>query len=98
MAAVDEFSRKRIASPWTPWSAAAWLCLVVSRLLQRRARRRLIQRKAIDGCEAEQKILYLIAAIVARKMDLQPAEVAEVEASVREFKPDIAGFLRRQGT
>ncbi|MEI9411892.1 hypothetical protein [Mesorhizobium salmacidum] len=96
MAAVDRFSRKRSARRLSLPSAAAWLGLVVSRLLERSARRRLIQRKAVESCEAEQKILYLIAAILARKMHLQPAEVAEVEASVREFQPDITGFLRRK--
>ncbi|WP_224720293.1 hypothetical protein [Mesorhizobium sp. CO1-1-7] len=96
VAAVERFSRKRCASRFSLLSAAAWLALVVSRPLERSAWRRLVQRKPVESCEAEQKILYLIAAILARKTHLRPAEVDEVKASVMEFQSGIADLLRRK--
>jgi hypothetical protein len=95
LAAIDRFSSKGPSNCRTLRAAAAWLGLAVSRLLERSARRRLIQLKAVDGREAEQKVLYLIAAILARKMDLQPAEIADIATSVEEFRPMVADLLRR---
>lgn len=96
--AVDRYSRRRAANFWGPRAAVAWLGLAASRFLERSARRRLIRLKAVDSCEAEQKVLYLIAAAVAQKMDLQPKEIADIAASVEQFKPGIADLLQARDT
>ncbi|MCA0016384.1 hypothetical protein LB561_14270 [Mesorhizobium sp. B292B1B] len=98
LAAVDKFSCNRSANRWAARWVAFRLGLALSRLLERAARRRLIELEAIDGCDANQKVLYLVAATLARKTELLPADVAEVEASVEAFRPDIAAFLRKHHT
>lgn len=98
LAAVDKFSCNRSANRWAARWVAFRLGLAVSRLLERAARRRLIELEAVDGCDANQKVLYLVAATLARKTELLPADVAEVEASVEAFRPDIAALLRKHHT
>lgn len=93
LAAVGRFSRRRPANCW-PARATVWLGLAVSQFLERSARRRLIHLKAIDSCEAQQKILYLIAASVTHKMELQPAEIAAVASSLDGFRTDMADLLQ----
>ncbi|TPK72143.1 hypothetical protein FJ930_13350 [Mesorhizobium sp. B2-4-15] len=94
--AIEMFSRKTGSGRWTVRSTPVRLCLVLSNLLEASARRRLIRLQAGNRLEAEQKVRYLIATMLARKVKLQPSEVDTVKASVGEFHPDIAGFLRKQ--
>jgi hypothetical protein len=94
LAAVATFSAKRkTANDWTRHAAAAWVGLMVSQILERLARRRLVRRNALNAHEAEQKILYLIAATVAHGMNLQAAETFEIIASVEAFRTELAGLL-----
>lgn len=98
LAALATFSRKATAARDRAWGApAAWLGLTISQILERSARRRLIRRKPVGIFEAEQKILYLIAVTVGQDIDLRPAEIREVVASVEEFKAELAALLRGVG-
>lgn len=92
--AVSRLSRKKITKRWTPSATVAWLGLTVGRMLERSARRRLIQLKAVDSCEAEQKILYLVATSMTHEMVLEPAEIPEITASVEPFRTDVTDLLR----
>ena len=94
LAAVDRLSRNGAARSWTPRAVFVRLALAVSRVLERAARRRLVRQKAFNGHMAEQKILYLIAANMARKMELRPAEIAEIVTSVEDFRRDISDLLQ----
>lgn len=95
LAAVARFSQSRAkAGGWNRRAAVACLGLSISWILERLARRRLFGRKPIDRREAEQKILYLIAAMLAQRMELRAKEIAMITASVREFHMDLNDLLR----
>lgn len=94
LAAIDRLSRNGAAKSWTPRAVFVRLALTVSRILERAARRRLVHQKAFNGHMAEQKILYLIAANMAQKMELRPAEIAEIVTSVEDFRRDISDLLQ----
>lgn len=98
LAAIDRFARKKPANGWTPRAATAWLGLAVSQIRERSARRQLVRLKAADRREAEQKVLYLIAATVAQKMDLQPAEIVDIAVSVEDYRADIVDLLQARDT
>ncbi|MER8944507.1 hypothetical protein [Mesorhizobium sp. M0959] len=70
------------------------MALAVSQVLEQSARRRLMRRKAVDAREAQQKIVYLIAAIMTHKLQLQPAEIPEITASVEAYRTHIAHLLQ----
>jgi hypothetical protein len=94
-AAVTGLARNKApAGSWTVRAIAAGLGLVVARALERLSRQRLIDRKPIDAREAEQKVLYLMAASIARTTELNPDETAAVGASVKKFKTELTDFLR----
>lgn len=95
LAAVARFSRGRAtAGNWTLRAAAACLGLSISRILERLARWRLIRRKPADSREAKQKILYLMALIVAQRVKLRPEEIARAADSLEGFHSDLRDLLR----
>jgi 2-keto-3-deoxy-galactonokinase len=98
LAAVATFSAKRTtASGSTRRAVAVWAGLTINQIRERLARRQLVSRTAVDAHEAEQKILYLIAVTVARGMNLRPAEITEIVASVEEFRTELGGLLQYVG-
>lgn len=94
LAAVDWLSRNGAARSWTPRAVFVRLALAASHILERSARRRLVHQKAFNSQMAEQKILYLIAANMVQKIELQPAEIAVIVTSVEDFRRDIVHLLR----
>ncbi len=71
--------------------------LKISRLLERTAWRHLAQREARTILEAEQKSLYVIAAIFARPKTMQDGDVSEIVASVAKFKGGLGELLGKVG-
>lgn len=96
-AAVARLSRRK-APPdsWAIRAIVARLGLVFARSFEMSARRRVIHRKPEDAAEAEQKVLYLMAATIARNMELNLGEAAEVGASVKDFTAELTDFLQRR--
>jgi hypothetical protein len=91
--AVADLSRRK-ADSWTIRAIVAGLGLVFARSFEMSARRRLIHRKPEDAAEAEQKVLYLMGAAIARNMVLNPDEAAQVGASVKDFTAELTEFLQ----
>jgi len=71
--------------------------LKISRFLERVAWRYLVQREARTILEAEQKSLYVIAAVLARPKTLQEGDVAEIVNSVAKFKGRLGDLLGKVG-
>ncbi len=94
-AAVAGLSRPK-APPvsWTIRAMVTRLGLMFARSFEMSARRRLIHLKPEDAAEAEQKVLYLMAVTIARNMELNLDEAAEVGASVKEFKAELVELLQ----
>ena len=69
--------------------------LKVSQVLERYAWRHLVRREAGNILEAEQKTLYVIAAILARAKTLQPGDVPAIVESTAKFKRRLDGLLRK---
>ena len=69
--------------------------LKVSQVLERFAWRHLVQREASNILEAEQKTLYVIAAILAQEKTLEPGDVPEIVESTVKFKGRLGNFLRK---
>lgn len=93
LAAVDRLSRNRATRSWTPRAVVVRLALVIGRILERSARRRLVHQMAFNSDMAEQKILYLVATTMAQKKELQPGEIAGIVTSVEDCRSDVINLL-----
>ena len=67
----------------------------VARQLECSAMRRLVRLEPVTCDEAKEKVLYLMAAVIAGPTQLCAAETAKVGRSVETFKGELAAFLRQ---
>jgi hypothetical protein len=68
----------------------------IARQLERSAMRRLVTLEPATCDEAKEKVLYLMAAVMAGPTKLCAAETTKVGKSVEPFKAELATFLRQR--
>jgi len=68
----------------------------IARQLERFAMRRLVRSEPATCEEAKDKVLYLMAAVIAGPTQLWETETAELKKSVEPFKGELATFLRQR--
>lgn len=67
----------------------------LARQLERSAMRRLVRAEPATCDDAKEKVLYLMAVVMAGPTSLCAAETAKVGKSVEPFKRELAAFLRQ---
>lgn len=67
----------------------------MARQLERSAMRKLVRLEPASCDEAKEKVLYLIAAMMAGQTQLCAAETAKLGKSVEPFNRELATFLRQ---
>jgi hypothetical protein len=65
-----------------------------ARAFERRSRCHLLAARAQSADEAREKVLYVMAALIAGQMRLNTQEIAQLVASVARFEIELSGFLR----
>lgn len=75
-----------------PRRLIVWLMLHIAHHRERSARRRLISLRATSSGEAEEKILYLIAATVCGQV-IKTEEIEQIKASIAPFQRDLASLF-----
>ena len=68
----------------------------IARHLERSAMRRLVRLEPATCDEAKEKVLYLMAAVMAGPTQLCATETAKLGKSVEPFKRELATFLRQR--
>lgn len=68
----------------------------IARQLERSAMRRLVRSEPATCDEAKEKVLYLMAALMAGATQLCAIETAKLGKSVEPFKGELATFLRQR--
>ncbi|TIQ37161.1 MAG: hypothetical protein E5X48_07290 [Mesorhizobium sp.] len=93
-------SRRRAdgANVWTPRGVAMRAAGSAARIAERWIWRRLVRRRASNAFEAEQKALYLMAAVIAQRKSIKPQEIAAAAEGIRRFRRQLANLLGIAGT
>lgn len=71
------------------------IMLFVTRLLERRATRRLVDAVPGNGEEAREKLQYTIAFLIADGNDVHPQDIEKVIYTLRQFRSDAHAQLNR---
>lgn len=69
---------------------------LIAHQLERSAMRRLVRFEPATCDEAKEKVLYLMAAVMAGPIQLCATETAKLGKSVEPFKGELATFLRQR--
>lgn len=90
--------RSERGSFWPPGALTMRAALLAARIAERRTWRRLVCRGASNAFEAEQKALYLMAAVIAQRKSIKRQEIATAACAVRPFRRQLADLLGITGT
>lgn len=69
--------------------------LSVARMLERRARHRLVNAVPANSEEAREKFQYIIAFLIADGDDIPPRDIEKVIDTLRQFRLDISAYFNR---
>ncbi|MDX8502461.1 hypothetical protein RFM99_29185 [Mesorhizobium sp. VK4C] len=90
--------RSERGSVWAPRALTMRAALLAARIAERWTWRRLVCRGASNAFEAEQKALYLMAAVIAQRKSIKRQEIATAARTVRQFRHQLADLLGIAGT